>query len=83
MCYSNLLIDLVKPEVRFKKLTSVLLFILLCGLFWEYVAPLFVEGSVTDPLDVASYALGGFLYWLLMKACHHISIRKSASKVRR
>lgn len=75
MCYTNLLFDLVKPEVRFKKLSSIILFILFCGLFWEFVAPSFVEGSVSDPLDVASYALGGILYWLFTKACQHSSIR--------
>lgn len=71
MCYTNLLIDLVKPEVRFKRLSSILVFILLCGLFWEFVAPAFVEDSVSDPLDIAAYALGGFLYWLFTKACQH------------
>lgn len=80
MCYTNLLIDLVKPEVRFKKLSSILLFMLLCGLFWEYIAPFFVVGSVSDPLDVMSYALGGILYWLLTKACQHSSIRNSRAR---
>ncbi len=67
LAYVNLLISLVKPEVRFKKLTSMLVFILLCGLFWEYVAPLFVTGSVSDLLDLVAYIAGAFAYWLVYK----------------
>lgn len=74
MCYANLLLDLVKPEARFKRITTVLVFILLCGVFWEYVAPEFVEGSTSDPLDIVAYTLGGSLYWLMCTACHHRGI---------
>ena len=30
-------------------------FLLLCGLFWEYVSPLLIPGSVSDPLDLLAY----------------------------
>lgn len=36
-------------------------FLLLCGLFWEYVTPLYRPDSVSDPWDVATYLLGGLL----------------------
>lgn len=36
-------------------------FLLLCGLFWEYVTPLYRPDSVSDPWDVAAYLLGGLL----------------------
>ena len=34
-------------------------FLLLCGLFWEYVTPLYRPGAVSDPWDLAAYVLGG------------------------
>lgn len=68
LAYSNLLIDLVKPDVRFKRLPTVLVFIFLCGLFWEIAAPAFVAESVGDPIDLLAYMLGGCLYWLLNTA---------------
>ena len=34
-------------------------FLLLCGLFWEYVSPLLISGSVSDPLDLLAYLAGG------------------------
>lgn len=37
------------------------------GLFWEYVAPLFVEDSVSDPIDLCCYVLGTIFYWIALK----------------
>ena len=68
LAYVNLLISLVKPEFRLKRLASMLAFIFLCGLFWEYAAPLFVANSVSDPLDLATYMIGAFVYWLIFRA---------------
>lgn len=65
MAYTNILIDVIKPEVRFTRLKACLIFIFLCGLFWELAAPLFVEGSVGDPLDLLAYLIGAFVYWAL------------------
>ncbi|QKS70136.1 hypothetical protein FLK61_25535 [Paenalkalicoccus suaedae] len=33
--------------------------LLSASVFWEYVAPLYVEGSVSDPWDIVAYTLGG------------------------
>ncbi len=38
------------------------------GLFWEYVAPLFVEDSVSDPIDLCCYVLGTIFYWIALKS---------------
>lgn len=34
-------------------------FLLTCGLFWEYVTPLYLPRSVSDPLDILAVWLGG------------------------
>ena len=41
--------------------------LLLAGLFWEYVTPLFRENTVSDIWDVVAYMMGGFLYWILTR----------------
>lgn len=32
---------------------------LVCGLFWEYVTPLYLPRSVSDPRDILAVLLGG------------------------
>lgn len=66
MTYTNLLLSLVRPELRFKKLASIAVYIFFCGLFWEYIAPLFVANSISDPLDILAYLIGATLYWAIL-----------------
>ncbi|MGN0638202.1 MAG: hypothetical protein ACI4J0_07500 [Huintestinicola sp.] len=35
------------------------------GLFWEYGAPLIRSDTVSDPVDILAYLLGGVIYWLV------------------
>ena len=42
-------------------------FLLLCGLFWEYVSPLLISGSVSDPLDLPAYLAGGLVVLPLLR----------------
>lgn len=63
MGYVNVLFDLIKPSMRIRRLGTTLIFMVLCGLFWEFVGPLFVANSVGDPLDIVAYALGALIYW--------------------
>lgn len=79
MCYVNLLLDLIKPQARFKSPLAILIFISMCGLFWEYAAPAFIAESVSDPIDVLSYTLGGLVYWLMARACSHIGLKMRGS----
>ena len=51
------------PERRW---WAVLDFLLLCGLFWEVVTPLYLPRSVGDPRDVAAVLLGGMALFLPM-----------------
>ena len=45
----------------------ILLFTSVCGLFWEYITPLYLSYSVADPLDVLAYMSGGVLYWGIIR----------------
>jgi hypothetical protein len=38
---------------------------LLAGLFWEYVSPLFKANSVSDPLDICAYMMGGIIFYII------------------
>lgn len=74
--YTNLLLDLFRPNVRICKLPVCLAYIFACGLFWEYLAPFFVPGSVGDPLDLVAYVCGSAVYWALAQLIE----RKQASE---
>ncbi|MCZ2257801.1 hypothetical protein [Sporosarcina sp. G11-34] len=50
--------------IRFMR---ILLFTFVCGLFWEYVTPLYVSYSVSDRFDVLAYMTGGLLYWGIIR----------------
>lgn len=40
---------------------------IICGIFWEYVAPFFLHQGVSDVYDVIAYVLGGITYLLLWR----------------
>ncbi len=42
-------------------------FLLLCGVVWEVLAPLWKAGAVLDPWDFFAYQAGGLLYLLLLR----------------
>jgi len=51
------------------RLLACLALALTCGLFWEYITPLYLPRSVSDPWDILAVLLGGagilpFLYRL-------------------
>ena len=48
-------------------LVRILLFTFMCGVFWEYVTPLYLTYSVSDPFDIAAYMFGGILYWSIIQ----------------
>ena len=60
--YVNLLFDLVHPATRLRRWWQCVVLIVSCGLFWEYVAPVLVRPSVSDPLDLVSYVVGALAY---------------------
>ncbi len=44
-------------------LMTMLIFTFIIGLFWEYLTPLYIPTSVTDPWDIVAYMFGGAKYW--------------------
>lgn len=53
-----------KKEIRS---SLYMLLILTAGIYWEYAAPLYVPGAVSDVGDIAAYLSGGICLLLLLK----------------
>ncbi|NLM45185.1 MAG: hypothetical protein GX200_00080 [Firmicutes bacterium] len=67
LSYSNMLLAWFNFRGRrIRSLPAILLLVLAAGLFWEYVTPLYLPHSTSDPLDLLAYLAGGMLYWLLV-----------------
>lgn len=79
LCYTNLLFDFVRPSLRITRPVVALPYILACGLFWEYAAPLFVAGSTSDAWDLVAYLLGGVLYLLLQEPLTRVGTRAAGA----
>lgn len=65
--YCSLMLSLCNKSIN--KLFQILLLMFFCGIFWEYVTPLFRLNTVSDPFDILAYILGGIIYWSLLKYC--------------
>lgn len=65
LAYTNLMLKFQRLEL--KKLHHIEAYMLMCGLFWEYITPLFRADTVSDIWDVAAYIGGGMLYWGIMR----------------
>jgi len=67
MAATNLLLALagLRPMA---KLWHCLALTVSAGLFWEYVTPLYLSRSVSDPLDIAAYAAGGIIWYIVFKS---------------
>lgn len=65
--YSNVILQFSNYKDALMKLHNILIFTLVVGLFWEYFTPLYYRVSVSDPLDVVAYMLGGVIYYLIIR----------------
>lgn len=66
LCILNALLAAAnRPPLR--RFGTVTAFLLGCGLFWEYVTPLYLPRSVSDPWDVLAVWLGGILMLLVQR----------------
>lgn len=63
--FSNILLE--NKYHMIENLLSIEIFVLVCGLFWEFITPLYKADSVSDFLDLIAYCFGGLVYWIVMK----------------
>ena len=66
LAITNILLALAKFK-PLKALLPCLGMCLACGLFWEYVTPVYLPRSVSDVWDIAAYMGGGVIWWLVYK----------------
>lgn len=52
---------------RLDRLYKLELILFFCGIFWEYITPLFRSDTVSDPVDIAAYMAGGLVYMLISR----------------
>ncbi len=64
--YFNMLLHICGYR-HLHRMSHILLLTFLCGMVWEFVFPIILPYSISDPLDVVSYVLGGTLYYLLTR----------------
>lgn len=63
------LINIILLFSKYKKIKTlkvIIIISILCGIFWEVIAPLFIT-STRDFWDMVSYTLGFFLYWIIKR----------------
>lgn len=53
-----------RKEIR---IWGLIVILLACGIFWEFITPLFRKNSVCDFGDIVAYELGGVIYYLSNK----------------
>ena len=51
---------------------ALILGLLVCGVFWEIVTPMFRKNSVCDFWDIIAYESGGVIYYFSNKICKRI-----------
>lgn len=66
LCILNALLAAAERPVLTHPL-PVSAFLLSCGIFWEYVTPLYLPRSVSDPRDILAVWLGGMGMLLLQR----------------
>ena len=60
--YVNIMLSFINKKLE--KFYQILISCFVCGLIWEFVAPLLKKSSVTDFYDLLCYCIGGILYWV-------------------
>lgn len=67
LCILNLLL-IYSGRVPMRRVLPATAFLLGCGLFWEWITPLYLARSVSDPRDVLAVWLGGIITLFLLRA---------------
>lgn len=64
LLYLSIVLSYLKKTFVFK-LCHVQSIILICGILWEYVTPIYRNDTVSDPIDILAYLFGGILFWFV------------------
>lgn len=62
LAFSNFLLSFYDKEIKGK---YIYIIIAICGIYWEFITPLYKKGSVCDILDIVMYMCGASMYSLL------------------
>ena len=54
------------------RLTTTILYMIGCGICWEYILPSIIQDTTSDFWDVVSYTLGGMSYYFISKGLNRI-----------
>lgn len=74
--YCNVLLSFHPyKKIRIATLPACVMVSVIAGLGWECLTPLYLENSVSDPVDFLMYLLAGVLYAVLIKRKHSRSTR--------
>lgn len=70
MCsYTHIILCLAKDKKYaeyFERFNYLMLFILGCGVFWEYTPAFIKDNAVADILDIVAYVIGAITYWVII-----------------
>lgn len=64
LSFSNYLLNVYNKVIKGK---NIYLFIIICGIFWELITPLYKKNSVSDIVDFIMYIIGANIYMLIVK----------------
>lgn len=79
LAYSNLLILWGgRRDLLFVSLRRILFLTLVCGLTWEFAAPLIKSSAVFDPFDFLAYSIGSCAYYVIFNCKNYPHITASA-----
>lgn len=74
VAFSNHILKYYKNgKYRIRNLFFILLFVLACGIFWEYIIPFIRKNSTSDYVDMLAYLVGGIIYWVFVGSPHPIN----------
>ena len=64
VAYANVVLRAYKrKKYQLNKVLLILLFELMCGVFWEFIIPVFRANRTSDYYDILAYMIGGVVYW--------------------
>lgn len=62
LLYLSIVLSFLKKTFTFK-FAHIVYITLFCGILWEYFTPLYRYDTVSDPIDIPAYMVGGIFFW--------------------